>query len=88
MNTLSAPIIFASDTSVIISSKHFDDLCILSNKAFSHMSKWFAANKLALNVDKTNITKFITNNSPKYPLNIGYDKYISVSKHKISLFTN
>jgi hypothetical protein len=37
------------------------------------MSKWFTANKLALNLDKTNIIKFITNNSPQYPLSIGYN---------------
>jgi hypothetical protein len=41
------------------------------------MSKWFSANKVALNPDKTNIIKFIPNNSPQYPLNIGFnDKYI------------
>jgi hypothetical protein len=45
------------------------------------MSKWFAANKLALNLDKTNI-KFITNNTPQYPLSNGYnDKYIEESVH-------
>jgi hypothetical protein len=43
------------------------------------MSKWSAANKLALNLDKT---KFITNNSPQCPLSIGYnDKYIEESVH-------
>jgi hypothetical protein len=35
------------------------------------MSKWFAANKLSLNLDKTNVIKFITKNSPQYQLNIG-----------------
>jgi hypothetical protein len=41
------------------------------------MSKWFSADKLSLNLDKTNATEFITKNSPQYPLNIGYnDKYI------------
>jgi hypothetical protein len=44
------------------------------------MSKWFAGNKLALNLDKTNIIKFITNNSPQYALSIGYNgKYIQES---------
>jgi hypothetical protein len=37
------------------------------------MSKWFAANKLSLNLDKTNLIKFITKNSPQYHLNIGYN---------------
>jgi hypothetical protein len=41
------------------------------------MSKWFAAIKLALNLDKTNIIKFTTINVPHWPLCIGYnDKYI------------
>jgi hypothetical protein len=29
----------------------------------SHMSKWFTASKLALNMDETNIIKFILSNS-------------------------
>jgi hypothetical protein len=44
------------------------------------MSKWFAANKLALNIDKTNKIKFITNNSRQYSISIGYnDKCIEES---------
>jgi hypothetical protein len=36
-----------------------------------------SANRLSLNLDKTNVIKCITKNSPQYPLNIGYnDKYI------------
>jgi hypothetical protein len=48
INTLAIPIIFADDTSVIISSKKLDDFCMLSNRVVSHMSKRFAAKKLAL----------------------------------------
>jgi hypothetical protein len=33
---------------------NLDDFCMLSNRVLSLMSKWFAANKLALNLDKTN----------------------------------
>jgi hypothetical protein len=44
------------------------------------MSKWFSAKKLFLDLDKTNVTEFITRDSPQYPLNIGYnDKYIGES---------
>jgi hypothetical protein len=40
------------------------------------VSKWFAANKLVLNLDKTNIIKFTANNSTHWALNIGYkEKY-------------
>jgi hypothetical protein len=70
INTLATPIIFADDTSVIISSKNLNDFCILLNRVVTHMSKWFAANKLALNLDKTNIIKFTTINLPQCPLSI------------------
>jgi hypothetical protein len=44
------------------------------------MSKWFTSNKLVLNLDKSNIIKFITDKSPQYDLKIGYDeKYIEES---------
>jgi hypothetical protein len=45
INTSSIPIIFSDDTSVIISN---------INIFLSQMSKWFSANKLSLNLDKTN----------------------------------
>jgi hypothetical protein len=44
----------------------------------SHMRKWFTANKLALNLDKTNIIKFITNNSPQYALSQWWATYFSM----------
>jgi hypothetical protein len=41
------------------------------------MSKWLAANKLAMYLDKTNITKFTTINVPYCPLSTGYNnRYI------------
>jgi methyl coenzyme M reductase alpha subunit len=44
------------------------------------MSKCFAANRLALNLDRKKILKFIANNSPQHALNIGYNgKYIEES---------
>jgi hypothetical protein len=65
------PIIFADDTSVIISSKNLGDFCIYQTKFFIN------ANKLSLNLDKTNVIKFIIKNLPQYPLNIGCNnKYI------------
>lgn len=38
------------------------------------MSKWFTADKLAHNLEKTNIIKYIMNNSPQYEFSIGYNK--------------
>jgi hypothetical protein len=54
-STSSIPIIFADDTSVIMSGKNFDDFCMLSNKVLSQMSKWFSTNKLSLSLEKTNV---------------------------------
>lgn len=45
INSLSEPIMFADDTSAIISNINCDDLLIVSNSILSHMHKWFAANK-------------------------------------------
>jgi len=40
------------------------------------MIKWFSANKLVLNLDKTNIRKFVTKSSTHSALWIGYaEKY-------------
>jgi hypothetical protein len=62
LNASLVTIIFADDTSVIISSKNLDDFCTLPNKVLSQMSKWFSASKLSLNLDKTNVIQFITKN--------------------------
>jgi hypothetical protein len=46
------------------------------------MGKWFAVNKLTLNLDKTNIITFIIYNSPQFLISIGYeDKHIEESVH-------
>ena len=58
INAVSETIIFADDTSVIISSRNFEDFCTVSN--------------LALNLDKMNTMKFITKNSSHSTLHIGY----------------
>jgi hypothetical protein len=57
ISTLSEPIIFTDNTSVIISSKKL--MTSTSNIVLFQMSKWFSADKLALNLHKTNIIKFI-----------------------------
>jgi hypothetical protein len=74
INTLSEPILFADDTSVIISSKNYDDSSATSNTVPPHVSKWFTSNKLVLYLDETNIITFIINKPPQYNLNIGLDE--------------
>jgi hypothetical protein len=82
INTLAAPIIFADDTSAIISNKNSDNFFMLSNRIASLKSKWFAVNKLTMNLDKTNIIKCITYYSPQFFISTGYeDKYIEEPVH-------
>jgi len=46
------------------------------------MIECFSANNLVLNLDKTNIIKFITNNSTHSTLHIGYkEKYIEEAEN-------
>jgi hypothetical protein len=46
------------------------------------MGKWFAVNKLTLNLDKTNVIKFMTYNSPQFLISFGCeDKYIEEALH-------
>lgn len=71
-NTISEPILFADDTSVIISKDNYDDFKQSSNLVLSHMCQWFDVNQLVLNVEKTNTVKFAITNLPLYPLAIGY----------------
>ena len=77
INSILEPILFSDDPNVIISSKNYKDFCLVSNLVLSHMIKWFAANNLVINVDHTNIMKFITKNSVHSTLHNGYkEKYM------------
>jgi hypothetical protein len=77
INSLSEPTLFVDDTSVIISNRNFEDFYTISHSVLSSMIEWFSANKLVLNLEKTNIMKYVMNNSTHFALNIGYkDKYI------------
>jgi hypothetical protein len=69
--------LFADDTSVIISKRNFEDFCTISNSVLTCVIEWFVVNKLVLNLEKTNIMKSVTSNSPHCALTVGYkDKYM------------
>jgi len=55
VNYVSEPTLFADDTSVIISSRNFEDFCSVSNTVLSLMIKEFSANNFVLNLDEMNI---------------------------------
>jgi len=72
INSLAEPVLFAYDTSVIISNENFIDFATSANQILAHMIEWFSANKLVLNLEKTNIMKFVTINQPYCALTISY----------------
>ena len=71
-NSLAEPISFADDTSVRISNESFIDFSTSANQVLAHMTEWFSANKLVLNLEKTNIMKFVTINLPYCALTVSY----------------
>jgi glycogen debranching enzyme len=77
INFLAKPILFADDTSVIISNRNFAEFSTTANLVLARIIEWFSANMLVLNLEKTNTMKFVIKNLPYFALTIGHkDKYI------------
>ena len=57
IDTISDTIFFTDDASVLISNRHFNEFMNTFNMVISHIAKWFHANQLIRNKDKTNIGK-------------------------------
>jgi len=51
INSLSEPILYADDTSVIIINRNFEDFFSVSNLVLSCIIEWYEANKLVLNLE-------------------------------------
>jgi hypothetical protein len=86
INSVSEPVLFANDTSVLISSKNFGDFRTMPDLVHCHMIKWFAT-KLVLNLDKTNIMKFMMSNSPHSALCTGYEEKCIEEKAYNEIYT-
>ena len=74
--THSKLISFADDTTVFLSSKYINDLYKNMNSDLDDLTNWFKANRLALNVNKSNCMLFQPNgnqNTLGNTLNIGVD---------------
>jgi hypothetical protein len=73
INSQSTPILFADDISIIITHPELGYLQNIMNDVFASLNKWFKANTLALNFDKTNCMRFAAKNNTCPTLNIGFD---------------
>jgi hypothetical protein len=53
INKQSKPVLFADDTSIILTNSKYEDFKNDINIVFESLNKWFKANKLSINFDKT-----------------------------------
>ena len=67
------PILFADDTSIIVKSPNSKDFQTNMVTAFNYVNKWFKANLLSINIDKTHYIQFKTKNKPTLDINIVCD---------------
>ena len=61
------PVLYADDTSVLVTAKNLEDLHIKIDHILHHITEWFSFNGLTLNMKKTNIIKFCSNHSQNNP---------------------
>jgi len=61
LNQGANPVIYADDTSILLTANTNDQLKSKFHSTLAYMIEWFSANSLALNMEKTNIMKFTTN---------------------------
>ncbi|KAJ8706878.1 hypothetical protein PYW07_012956 [Mythimna separata] len=73
MASLSDIILFADDTSLIFKVDRKDADVLHVNESLAVLSKWFAANNLLLNANKTKCIKFSLPNVPQVGLNLMLD---------------
>jgi hypothetical protein len=72
INKISTPILFADDTSILVTDKNLDILASKLNAVFQIIINWFSSNLLALNFSKTHSMQFLTKNSKIIDNNINF----------------
>jgi Tfp pilus assembly PilM family ATPase len=70
------PVLFADDTSLIVIHDNQTDFNRDVTSAFYQLNKWFAANLLSLNLNKTQYVQFMTKNTPTRDISISYNNIL------------
>jgi hypothetical protein len=73
MHSGSKLILYADDTSILITGKILHEVCNKSVTTLKYISKWFSVNGLSLNMDKTRKIKFDLSHSQHAPFQISYE---------------
>ena len=79
VNGKSSPILFADDTSILVSHSNPVEFCNTINTVFQTLSDWFRYNLLSLNLNKTHFIRFVTKNKSQTEINITYDNKLPPS---------
>jgi len=69
---VSKAVLFADDTSVIVTDKDHDSFKQKTNLALTSLNQWFYINQLVLTITKTNVIKFTPKTTAHVPLDIYY----------------
>jgi hypothetical protein len=73
INDKTVPILFADDTSLLVKSSKYDELCVKTNNVFRSINEWFIVNQLSINFNKSHYIQFTTrNNNSKTEIKITY----------------
>ena len=75
-NIKSKLVLFAEDTSLIITSPNPTNFIQNINGAFTNINNWFKANLLSLNFEKTRLIQFLNKKSSHIPISNGCDNNI------------
>jgi hypothetical protein len=73
INHFANAILFADDTSIVITEKNYENLNQKIQFALDCSNRWFKANQLVLNLMKTNIIKFSPSHFPQSQLITEHD---------------
>jgi len=73
ISDISKPILFANDTSIIITNSNPSEFKRDINNIFIKTNNWFKSNLLSLNFDKTHFLQLITKNSQETDMQIVYE---------------
>ena len=83
VNDKSVPILFADDTTILLSHSNPNDFNNNINTVFKILSDCFKQNLLSLNFTKTQFTDFTTKNNNQIEINVNYNnKFIPTVTHK------
>ncbi|PNF22769.1 hypothetical protein B7P43_G06670 [Cryptotermes secundus] len=76
LNTDDRLLLYADDTSIVVSGIDIDEIQVRSNLVLNSLSRWFAVNGLSLNLKKTKVVKFDTTNRDNMSIHLKFNDEI------------